>query len=95
MTMEINGTSSIHGSHGIHATHRIRPAEPQTSVDHLYGADQIDISQEAEFLSQVHDLPDVRADRVDQIRVQLAEGTYETRDKLEIAVGRLLDELVG
>ncbi len=93
--MQINGPSHIHGSHSVNATHRVRPAEQKASVDHLFGADRIDISQEAEFLSQVHDLPDVRADRVADIRAQLAAGTYETRQKLDVAIGRLLDELVG
>lgn len=93
--MQINGPSSIHGSHSVSGPHGIRRTEQKSSVDHLFGADQIDISQEAEFLSQVHGLPDVRTDRIEQIRAQLAEGTYETGDKLEIAVGRLLDELAG
>jgi negative regulator of flagellin synthesis FlgM len=95
MTMQIDGLSHIHGSHSVNAPHRVRPAEQKASVDHLFGADRIDISQEAELLSQVHELPDVRTDRVEQIRAQLAAGTYETQQKLDVAVGRLLDELVG
>jgi negative regulator of flagellin synthesis FlgM len=38
-------------------------------------------------------LPEIRQDRVDQIRAQIADGTYESEEKLEIAVGRLLDEI--
>jgi hypothetical protein len=32
-------------------------------------------------------------DRVNEIRAQIAAGTYETDEKLDIAVGRLLDEI--
>ena len=31
-------------------------------------------------------------DRIDAIRAQIADGTYETLEKLEIAVGRVLEE---
>ena len=53
----------------------------------------MDISREASLISQIRDLPDIRADRVAEIRAALAEGTYETDQKLDIAVERLLDEL--
>ena len=38
-------------------------------------------------------MPDVRWDRVNQIRAQIAEGTHETDEKMQVAVGRLLDEI--
>lgn len=36
---------------------------------------------------------EIREDRVEAVRRQIAAGTYETSDKLNIAVGRLLDEI--
>jgi negative regulator of flagellin synthesis FlgM len=59
------------------------------------GVDELDISAEADLVSRVRDLPDVRADRVAEIRSEIAAGVYETGDKLDLAVGRLLDELSG
>jgi anti-sigma28 factor (negative regulator of flagellin synthesis) len=38
---------------------------------------------------------DVRADRIAEIKADIAAGIYETDDKLEIALGRLLDEMSG
>ena len=55
--------------------------------------DQVDISAEAQFIDQVHELPDIRADRVADIRAQIDAGMYETDEKLDIALGRLLDEI--
>ena len=57
------------------------------------GADQLDISREAEMASRVRELPDIRADRVAQVRAEIEAGVYETAEKLEIAVGRLFDEI--
>ena len=42
---------------------------------------------------QARALPEVRQARVDRIRAEIAAGTYETDEKLEIALGRLLDEI--
>jgi negative regulator of flagellin synthesis FlgM len=43
-------------------------------------------------LSQVRNAPDIRADRVADIRSQIESGVYETSEKLDVAVGRLFDE---
>ena len=55
--------------------------------------DQLDISQEAELVSRVREVPDIRADRVAEIRAAIESGTYETTDKLDIALDRLLEEI--
>jgi negative regulator of flagellin synthesis FlgM len=91
--MEIYGPSRIDGAQSIRAPHHVRSIEPQTSAESVYGMDQIDISPEAELVGRVADLPDVRADRITEIRAQIEAGIYETPEKLDIAVGRLLDEI--
>jgi flagellar biosynthesis anti-sigma factor FlgM len=93
--MEIHGPAHLHGAQAIRGPHRVQGAEaPQTSPA-LYEADRVEISAAADLVSRVHDLPDVRSDKVAGIRQQIEAGTYETEAKLEIAVGRLLDELAG
>jgi len=52
----------------------------------------VDISPEAQLLSQARDLPEIRADRVAAIKAQIASGTYETDAKLDAALENLLDE---
>ncbi len=61
----------------------------------LHEADQVDISPEAEMVSRVHEMPDVRADRIDAIRQEISAGTYDTDEKMDIALGRMFDELAG
>ena len=43
-------------------------------------------------MSQIHDIPDVRSHLVDEIRQQIMDGTYETPEKLQGAIDKLLDE---
>ena len=90
--MEIYGPGQIHGTQSVNAPHRIQPARVDTSMDASV-VDQVDISAEADLISQVRDLPEMRADRVADIRAEIDAGLYETDEKIEVAVGRLLDEI--
>ena len=93
--MQINGTSNAHGPQSLNGPQRASSAAASKASKPMHGADQIDISPEAELVGRVNDLPEVRADRVAEIRQQIEAGTYETEAKLDLAVGRLLDELAG
>jgi len=53
----------------------------------------LEISDVGRTVEQVNQLPDIRQDRVNEIRAQIAAGTYETEGKLEVALDRLLDEI--
>ena len=89
--MEIYGPGQIHGPQSIKAPQRLQPPQVDTSLD-TTPLDQVDISAEADLVSRVHELPDIRADRVEDIRAEIDAGVYETDEKLDVAVGRLLDE---
>ncbi|MBM3999508.1 MAG: flagellar biosynthesis anti-sigma factor FlgM [Planctomycetes bacterium] len=91
--MYIHGPMHVHGAQPINAPHRMKPSVPPSQAGAVSGPDQLEISPQAEFLSRIREMPEVRADRVSQIRAAIASGTYETADKLDRAVDRLLDEL--
>jgi negative regulator of flagellin synthesis FlgM len=56
------------------------------------GADSVELSGVQNFL-QALKVNDVRADKVADVKAQIAAGTYETDEKLDIAADRLLDDL--
>jgi negative regulator of flagellin synthesis FlgM len=91
--MYIYGTSHVHAAQPLNPPHRLTPSQPAGSSYGAGGVDQLDISPEADFVAQARELPEIREDRVAAIRAQIAAGTYETADKLDVAVSRLLDEL--
>jgi negative regulator of flagellin synthesis FlgM len=89
LIMQINGAHQIHGTqalNGPHFNHRPQQAAGSQSAQPV---DQIDISPAALQASQ--DGGDVRADLVAQLKAEIAGGTYETPQKLDIALDRLLD----
>ncbi len=91
--MQVYGPAHLHGAQSIgspHAARVSRPAEPAAGSPIQ---DELQISDAGRLVEKVHELPEVRQDRVDQIRAQIADGTYETDEKLQIALGRLLDEI--
>ena len=59
------------------------------------GEDQVEISDKARFLSQIADMPDIRQEKVNQIKQQLADGTYDINGKLPMALDKLIDEELG
>lgn len=92
--MQIHGPAHIHGPQPVNAPHRpVAATATKSSSTYAAGVDQLDISREADLASRIRDIPEIRSERVAAIRSAIEAGTYETSDKLEIAVGRLLDEL--
>ncbi|MBN2218359.1 MAG: flagellar biosynthesis anti-sigma factor FlgM [Pirellulales bacterium] len=91
--MHIHGPSHLHGPQPIGPPHASRVARPDATTPSGLIQDELRISDEARLIEQVKQAPDIRQDRVDAIRRQIAEGTYETPEKLDIALDRLLDEI--
>ena len=61
-------------------------ATPQAS-------DTVEISQQARIAAKLAALPDVRADLIASVKAQIEAGTYDTQEKLDIAIDRMLNEL--
>jgi len=91
--MHIYGPAHLHGAQPINAPHSARLTNRQPVGDAAPIQDELQLSDAAQLVDKVREMPDVRQDRVDQIKAQIANGTYETEEKLDIALGRLLDEL--
>jgi negative regulator of flagellin synthesis FlgM len=91
--MQIYGPSQLHGPQAISAPHGARPAQPTSRPEAAQITDEVNLSEAAQLVEQVQQLPDIRADRVEAVRQQIAAGTYETSNKLDAALDRLLDEI--
>jgi negative regulator of flagellin synthesis FlgM len=92
--MHIYGPSQLHGPQSIGSPHNVRGAQAPAKTGNASPTnDSVEISDAARLVEQTRDIPDIRQDRVDSIRQQIAAGTYETEAKMNIAVERLLDEI--
>ncbi len=91
--MHVYGPVHLHGPQAIGAPHAPRPAKSAEPPAGAPVQDELQLSSEAQLVDRIRDLPEIREDRVARIRAEIAAGTYETDEKLQIALGRLLDEI--
>ena len=56
------------------------------------GPDRVELSEHARFLDVLRRLPEVRLDRISELRQSIAAGEYDTDEKLDHALDRLLTE---
>ena len=90
--MQIYGPSQVHSPQPTPAPHHkpaANPAAPKPAAQ----TDRVDISEAAQRAAQIQEIPDIRADKVAAAKAAIAEGTYETDAKLNVALDRLLDEI--
>ena len=58
------------------------------------GADDIQISTEARLLQQLSELPEIREDKVEEVRRKIADGEYDKDEHLQAAIERMIEESI-
>ena len=91
--MQVNGPSQLHGAQSIAAPHMVRASQASSVATAPSITDQLDISEAGRIAGQLSETSGIRQERVQAIRTAILNGTYETEQKLSMAVDRLLDEI--
>ncbi|MFK8112495.1 MAG: flagellar biosynthesis anti-sigma factor FlgM [Rubripirellula sp.] len=96
--MQIYGPYRVSTTQPNSPAQRAQPQQPAEVAPKPSGApvDQLDLSggvNRLDATSQVAGGGEIRIDRVADIRRQISEGSYETPEKLDAALDRLLDQL--
>lgn len=74
---------------GRQASSNAKPAGAQR------GDDRVELSQKAQLLNRLAELPDVRHDLVARVRAEIEAGTYETPEKIDKAIDGLIEDLMA
>ena len=90
--MKIYSSTLVHGPQTVPGVLRGSEIQTAKATSSLAEVDQLDISPAGELASRSLE-ESRREDRVAEIRAAIQAGTYETDDKLSVALDRLLDEL--
>ena len=72
----------------------IQKTIPTDAPKQLPATDRLELSGVSHLLKALKSNSDVRTDKVAEIKAQLEAGTYEDEKKLDVAVDRLLDDLL-
>lgn len=91
--MQIYGAGPLHGPHGVNPTHMQRTQAAPSASSAGLPQDHLEISSVGRMLEQIQDLPEIRHEKVAALRKAIASGTYDTPDRMNLALDRLLDEI--
>ena len=59
------------------------------------GQDEVQLSDLAKLKSKLRDLPDIREDLIRTVKRQIADNTYVTDERLDVAADKMIDEFLG
>jgi anti-sigma28 factor (negative regulator of flagellin synthesis) len=89
--MEVNGLSSIHSAFPV------PPSRPATGPAEVGGAkpvsspqDAVEISSAGRLLEEASLNSELRSERLAQIKAAIDDGTYETAEKLDTALSKMI-----
>jgi len=98
--MQIYGPFRVSTTQATSGPQRTQPQNPAENAakPSATPVDQLDISAAASAnrLGQTSPIAgggEIRIDRVAELRRQIADGSYETPEKMDVALDRLLDEI--
>ena len=86
----VNGINPSLAPRPIEPTGPVAPSNPVTSLGGI--SDVVEISTARALAAKIQQVPQVRAELVARVKAEIEAGTYETSERLEIAVNRLVDE---
>lgn len=93
--MEINSTGSVPSFRAISQS-GVKQNQPTTkSSGGLQSPqDELEISDAARMLQQLHESPEQRAEKLAAIKQSIADGTYETEEKLDAALFKMMNDVI-
>ena len=90
--MQIDGPGSVSGSRPINQAKPALPAAEPKAAEPTSSPDEVEISEASRMFDQLNQSPEVRAERLAQIKAEIDAGTYETPEKLEAALFKMIGE---
>lgn len=94
--MEINSTGSVPNFRAIQQS---RTNQTQTTAKPSGGLqtpqDELEISDAARImLQELHESPEQRAEKLAAIKQSITDGTYETEEKLDAALFKMMNDVL-
>lgn len=90
--MDVSGVGSVSGASPVRGVTPPATTQP-VSVPIAVPQDELEISSAGKMLDRLSETPEVRAERIAQIKEAIENGAYDTDEKLEAALSRMFDSL--
>lgn len=89
--MDVSGLGSVSGAGPIRSATTASAAKPAQTSAAMSPQDELQLSAAGQSLDRVGESPEMRAERIAQIKAAIDEGSYDTDEKLDIALSRMFD----
>ena len=89
----IENVNPIGGAGGVNPIESSAAAGPKQLEGVRSVTDTVEISEIARLAAKIQDIPDVRQDLVASAKAEIAEGTFETPQRIEVAIDNLMEDL--
>jgi negative regulator of flagellin synthesis FlgM len=96
--MDVQGPGSVQRPSSVQRslpTGPAKPVGPASSTPVPTPNDAVEISSTGQLLDKLSKSPEVRAERLAQIKADIASGKYDTDEKLEAAMMNLLQSMIS
>jgi len=92
--MDVNGVGSTQGSFPVKPNRTQGATPPKTSeAKPIQTDDQVEISTAGRMMDRLQESSEMRSERLAQIKTAIDAGKYDTPEKLEAALSKMLDEI--
>jgi|GEM_PF-5135293 len=86
--MKMNAADNLHKSS---VGPELNPGQDQLAEEILSNMNNTPVGRLLKIISA---LPEIRQDKVDQIKLELSNGTYDVDENLDVALDAILEELM-
>ena len=90
--MDVRSLGSVNGAVPVRPTPPAAEPAPTSGTQPISTDDKVEISPAARLLDTASRSSEIRTERLNQIKAEIEAGAYETPEKLEAALLRLLAE---
>jgi negative regulator of flagellin synthesis FlgM len=91
--MEVRGLNSASPLSPINRPEATSPPEKPQAAGPIAPKDEVEISAVGKLLDDASRISGIREQRLAEIKAAIEAGTYETPEKLEMALNRMLEQL--
>ena len=91
--MQIYGSGPLYGPQSISSAQSARAPLSAELTPSSMPHDHVEISEMGLFLESLSSVSEMRFDRIQQLREAIADGSYDTEERMSAALDNLLDEI--
>jgi len=91
--MSVTGPGHVQGSFPVRPAQPTPPPTPSESTQPSQQTDEVEISSAGRMLDKIQQSGEVRTERLAQIKAAIEAGEYETPEKLEAALNRMMSQI--